>query len=525
MKKIIIFLSFPTLFFISLILSIVFIQKIKLPFLFIAISALIIYTVFAVKFLIDKKIAAVLLTFLAFLINLSALYRTDNINKNYFQALKEIKNSKEILGYISDFTLNKNKRTDFTFTVYGIKDYEISDFKKIKPFKVIVKIKGDYEKNFRRGDVIAISDKITIPQEKINDFKYRDFLYYKKIYGLVNTKNERLRLIERKIGISEYEFFLKRTLWDFREKCLNKLKKNFNEKSYSFILSIFFGIRSELDNEIYLDFQNTGMLHLLAISGMHIGFIAGVFFMFFNLFLSKSKAYVISSIFLFGYVAIILASPSSGRAFIMYLINSAFFIFGLKTIGMTILSLSGIFLIFINPFCIFDLGFQLSFFATAGILLFSKMFESAIPFPIPSKIKSVFCVTLSAFSSLFFIQWALFKKIQFFALISSIFVIPFFEYLFTFLFFGIIVFYLTNFNLLRITMEFIIDIFLKTISFLNNIPPLHLPEIPPFLAYLSFPLTIIVCYVLAPKILPFIKKTIIYLRALYFLFFKQKVSN
>ncbi|HOV14736.1 MAG TPA: ComEC/Rec2 family competence protein, partial [Spirochaetota bacterium] len=485
-------------------------------FILLAILVSLLYIGFGIFFFVSKRAIFSIVTILFLIPNLFIISKINNIYRDYFIAIKEIKNSDKIVGYISDFTLNKKNRLDFTFTVYGIKNNDITDYKKVKPFNVLVKLKNPSNINLKRGDVLIIEDKISIPQEKINSFGYKKFLFYKKVYGIVNANEEEMRTIGHKIGISPIETFFVKTLWQFRDDCLTKLKKSFNDSSYSFMLSIFFGIRSELDEEVFLDFQNTGMLHLLAISGMHIGFIAGVFFMFFNLFLSKSKAYLISLIMLFCYVVIILSSPSSGRAFLMYLSQSLFFIFGLKTIGFTILAFSGIFLVFINPFYIFDIGFQLSFFATAGILLFSKIFEEQIKIPLPEKIKSLISVTLSAFLSLFLLQWAIFKKIQFFALISSILVIPLFEYLFIILFFGIILFNLTSFRLLTVIMEFMIKIFLDIIKLLDNIKPTMLPEIPLFLPYLSLPFLIIFIYIIIPKLSPLIKEFRILLMVIFY---------
>ena len=317
--------------------------------------------------------------------NLLVITNLNSIYKNYFITLKEIRNSEKVVGYISDFAQNKKDRVDFVFTIYGIKNQNITDYKRVKPFKVIVKLKGSSDIKLYRGDVLAISKKAYIPQLKINNFGYKKFLFYKNIYGIVNAKESDIKKLDKSIGVSHIEKFFAKTIWSFRDSLLTKLDNNLNERSYSFILSIFFGIRSELDSDVLLDFQNTGMLHLLAISGMHISFIAGVFFVFLNFFLSKSKAYFISLIILFCYITLILVSPSSNRAFLMYLVQSLFFVFGMRTIGFTVLSISGIFLTINNPFAIFDIGFQLSFFATAGILLFGKIIEEEIKIDIPTK--------------------------------------------------------------------------------------------------------------------------------------------
>ena len=309
-----------------------------------------------------------------------------------------------------------------------------------------------------------------------------------------NANKNQITVINQNIENGFLTSILKNTIWKTRQNVLELLREKFNKETFSFLLSIFFGIRSELDENIYNQFKNTGMAHLLAISGLNFSFLGLLFLKIFKPFFSKSISLIIATMILFLYLAIIYPSASSSRAFLMFLIYSIYFLLGYKTSGVTILFISSIILILSNPFQIFDLGFQLSFYATSGILLFSNYFKINMPNLLPKTIKSTISVTLSAFLSVLFIQWSAFKKVSFFSLVSSLLTVPAFTFYFASVFFLLIFLIIFNFSFISNLIEFLTNCFLKLIDILDNIPAQKLPAIPSFWGYFFLPLLFIVLF-------------------------------
>ncbi|HOL57237.1 MAG TPA: ComEC/Rec2 family competence protein, partial [Spirochaetota bacterium] len=463
-------------------------------------------SIFSAIFLIFFLKRYFLLLLIPFAIIILSLFmiRLNSIEKFYNEANSSIIISEKFIGYINSYPIYKNGKLSFKFKVIGIKNSEVIDYLKVKNFNILVKIKTEDRKIVKYGDLLAIEKKISFAQEKIFDFYYRRFLYYQNVYGICYIKENDFRVIKN-IKADWWTELIKNTVYNLREYIIDGITINLNYKSSSFILSIFLGLRNEMDEETLNDFRDTGLLHLIAISGLHIGFIGSIFFSLFNFFLSKSKSYIFSIIFLFIYILLLIPQASSQRAFIMYCIMALFFIAGNKTSGITILSFSCILLMFLNPYSIFDIGFQLSFLATLGILLFSKSIEEKLPIFLPDKLKSIISVTVSAFLSILLLQWSLFRKIAFFSLISSIIMVPLFEILFISLFFLVFSMFTLKIKFISFIINILCGIYLKLVEILDLIPPVTMIKIPVFISYFSIPILFCIFYIFIPFIIKNIK--------------------
>jgi len=427
------------------------------------------------------------------------IFRIIILEKHYLQSIMYIKDNTSFIGYVSSYPEIKNNKINFKVKVIKISYENTYCYKKIKSFNVLIVINNNYGFKINRGDAVEIRSQIRYPCTSINGFNYKEYLFFHNIYGAVYTNQDNIYYLnDENLPLSVN--ILKNTIWEYRSCILYKLNKYLNNESYSFILSIFFGQRGELDKDLYQKFIDTGLLHLLAISGLHIGFIGLLIYRVFKFFLSKIKSLILSNIFLILYIIIIAPSASSLRAFLMYLLFSIYFISGKKTIGLTVLSLSSIILLLVNPYYIFDLGFQFSFLAVCGIIFLAQNIKDKLHKIIPDKIKSLISVSFSAFISIALLQWAIFKKLALFSVISSIFMVPLFGLLFSILLILIIIFITTSINLTAVLINFLISIFIKCINLLNNIPPLYLPKISYYLSFLLLPLLIIYFYIIDPLI-------------------------
>lgn len=156
------------------------------------------------------------------------------------------------------------------------------------------------------------------------------------------------------------------------EAITHELKQHVLKKHFGIIKALFLGDKSSLDQETRNSFSTAGAMHLLAISGLHIGLFVGLIFAFlklFSKFISRNMALLISLIFIWFYAYIIDFPPSVLRSVLMFSILSVgYFINGMKN-QLNILFFSGTLLILINPLYLMDIGFQLSYAAMTGIIL------------------------------------------------------------------------------------------------------------------------------------------------------------
>lgn len=425
---------------------------------------------------------------------------------SYEQAVVQISASNAVVGRVDSYPVMKGGKLTFNLHVVGLKSSAITDYRAIEGFTVLVRLSGAEANAVSRGDWVKISSPVRLPQERVYDFNYRRYLFHNNIYGVLYIKEEKLSIVNDKMQSGPLLSLGRASIWKMRMSILKKLKAGLSAQVCPFIGAIFFGIRAELDTDSYSDFQESGMVHLLAISGLHIGFLGLLVFRGVNFFLSSSKSYLLSLLFLFIYILLITPSASSYRAFFMFMAGALSFVSGFKSGGLARLAFAGLLLLFVNPFSLFSLGFQFSFLATAGILLYSKRIEARVPTFIPAFIKANLAVTLSAFGSIALIQWSYFGRLPIFSLVSSLFVVPLFALLFTVLFFLLPAFVITGWSMFGCAVDFLSLSFLKLIALLARIPPLELPQIPAYSGYMLFFFLIVVDCLCLPYLYKLFKR-------------------
>lgn len=147
-------------------------------------------------------------------------------------------------------------------------------------------------------------------------------------------------------------------------------------KNTGFVTALLTGDTSELDDETKETFRLTGISHLIAVSGLHLG----IFMSFFGILTSgfdKRRFLKLISLaaITFLYVLIVGARSSVLRAGIMFVAAAVVTSLRKRSDSLTNLIISGTILCLANPFYMADAGFQMSFLATLGIVLFAERFK------------------------------------------------------------------------------------------------------------------------------------------------------
>ena len=273
------------------------------------------------------------------------LFVIDIIYTNYhcFKSKYDEDNT-EFIGIVTNYELKKDK------IVIEIKGYE----------KLIVNYKYNDEifNKLSYGDKILVKGKLYVPNKNsnFNAFNYQKYLYYKKIYYIVNASS-----IDKIQNNKNYFYTIKNILY----------KKIENMKSSDYIKTLLFCDNS-LSKDVKDSYRINGISHLFSVSGMHINFFISILFWYLNkITFNKRIKFIINDIFIILYL-ILFPSASLFRCAIMSILFSIDFIFKLKIKKIDILFLTLLFSIIINPFIIYDLGYIYSYIVTFFLILSSN---------------------------------------------------------------------------------------------------------------------------------------------------------
>jgi competence protein ComEC len=220
---------------------------------------------------------------------------------------------------------------------------------------------------YEYGERIRLRGQLKTPPEN-EDFSYKDYLARQSIYSYV-TKAEVTRLPGNNGNIVIAQ------VYKLKLKLLQNTYRLFNDPEASLFAGILFGVDTGLPKKLQEAFKNTGTAHIIAISGFNIAIIAGVLFATFKYFFNERTSAILSICGIFFYMFLVGGDAAVFRATLMGTIS----IFGRQTgrrnDGLNALGVVALIMALINPFVLWDVGFQLSFFATLGLILYAEPFS------------------------------------------------------------------------------------------------------------------------------------------------------
>lgn len=144
------------------------------------------------------------------------------------------------------------------------------------------------------------------------------------------------------------------------------------------LLGIVFGIKQNMPDDFFQILRNAGVVHVIAASGMNVSMVAGTFIFIFQRFFKRRIALFVSLIGITMYIFIAGFEASIIRAGIMAGITFSAGLTGRQKLPVYTLFLTILIMLFINPSWFFDIGFQLSVFATLGILIGKPLLDRKI---------------------------------------------------------------------------------------------------------------------------------------------------
>lgn len=274
-------------------------------------------------------------------------------------------NNKYINGNISfNATVISNPIEEDYYYSYEIKNNSSND-------KFILNTKKDNIK-LKYGMVIRINNaKFSLPDLPKNKggFNYRYYLNSKYIYGYIKADKSNIEIInEGKENIFE----------NIRKNIKNTFLKLLPKDQASILIAMTIGDRDIIEEHIDTSFRNSGILHLLSISGAHLVYIVISLKFISKKIFGKNISNYICVIGIILFMAIAESSPSLVRACIMSITVILSEIISKKPNIYASISFSAILILIYNPYSICNVGFVLSYVSTLGIIILYKNVSNMI---------------------------------------------------------------------------------------------------------------------------------------------------
>ncbi|MFD1736636.1 DNA internalization-related competence protein ComEC/Rec2 [Bacillus salitolerans] len=273
------------------------------------------------------------------------------------------KESKDITGKI--ITTPKVNGDMLTFTLQT---------KQNEAFYVSYRVGSEHEKKslstLTSRLICSFPGKLNEPEgaRNFHAFDFKQYLYFNKIHWIVTPQIFSLS------HCTDQYFNILDEIYVFREKGLKMIEDSFPPPFKGYAQALTFGSREELGVQTEEAFQQLGLIHLLAISGMHIGLLcAFIYYCGLRIGVTREKVIVILMILLPIYAILAGFAPSVVRAAIMCflaLLKLRFPSITLTTLDL--ISLAFLLMITVNPYYLFNVGFQLSFSVSLALILSSQ---------------------------------------------------------------------------------------------------------------------------------------------------------
>ncbi|WP_404428773.1 DNA internalization-related competence protein ComEC/Rec2 [Sutcliffiella horikoshii] len=222
------------------------------------------------------------------------------------------------------------------------------------------------------GDSCNWSGILKQPQQASNPhaFDYKNYLYEQKIHWILTLN----LLPEACLSPSNTTFLT--SIKQHRQQGINLISDYVEQPNASFMISLIFGDRSRLDDGILDAYQQLGLVHLLAISGLHVGIItAATFYIGIRIGITRQWMNLILIFLLPLYVLVAGGAPSVMRAATMTGVALTLMLMKKKVFSIDTIGLACIFVLLLNPYYLYHIGFQLSFSVSLSLLLASGILQ------------------------------------------------------------------------------------------------------------------------------------------------------
>ncbi len=217
------------------------------------------------------------------------------------------------------------------------------------------------------GDVVRLRGHLKTPPEN-EAFSYGDYLARQDIRAYIPDA------VATRLPFTSGNPLL-RLVYVFKERAIDHVYRIFPDPEASLLAGILLGNDNGLPAALQQAYKNTGTAHIIAISGFNIAIIASLFVTLFSRLLGPRRGAVAAVLGIAAYTILVGASVSVLRAAIMGGLAIFARQLGRRQNGLNTLSATAAVMAAMNPQVLWDVGFQLSFGATLGLVLYARPFQ------------------------------------------------------------------------------------------------------------------------------------------------------
>jgi competence protein ComEC len=224
--------------------------------------------------------------------------------------------------------------------------------------------------DWRYGDRLYVSGELLTPPAH-EDFSFRAYLARWDIHSYMPYAfADRLD--------SGQGTWLKTWIYAFKQRALDSIYRYLPDPEASLAAGILLGVESGIPEDVELAFQETGTTHIIAISGFNITIVSGLFAVLFGRVLGPRRGAVAALVGISIYTLMVGADPPVVRAAVMGGLSLFARQVGRRQHGLNSLAFTAAVMLAFNPLLLWDAGFQLSFAATLGLIVYAAPWTEAI---------------------------------------------------------------------------------------------------------------------------------------------------
>ncbi len=274
-----------------------------------------------------------------------------------------------VSGVIIDYPAHKQDRTGFLLRT-----------DENNPYLKYIQVYCDFRAELNKGDQVTLQGKLEVPDKPGNpgEFDYYTYLFNKQVFYVMSlSEAEDIKKIIPGQGMC-------RLLNSYRAKMEEAVLDLLPESEADLFLGMLLGEKENLEESQYEMFQKTGIVHIFAVSGLHIGFLV-LFFSYAASLLGVSKRtrFISVMVCLLFYGSLIGWPISVQRAVIMASLALLAHYRGREGGLSNSLGLAGMIIVLLDPYAVFTTSFQLSFMATWGLVCLYPTIKNYFEFKKP----------------------------------------------------------------------------------------------------------------------------------------------
>jgi len=293
-------------------------------------------------------------------------------------------------------------------------------------FPLRLTAKSESKKGLEKNDIVFLEEPMNL--EKLPNRKIKFTKKDKVFYNLKNSKN--LVFHHHQINIID----------ELRIKIAEYYRNTLSKENALLITSVLLGSRSsELPDEFINPVRKLGLGHFLAASGFNLMILTLVLtWIFKHLGIKNKISSLVSMLAIIVYMGLAGFSPSVVRAGIFALTYLGLKFFNRKTLSLKLLIYLAGLILFLDPYAMFDIGFQLSYLATMAIIIWTPLInEKFKKLKIPSIFKEAIVVTLAVQFFVYPLSVYYFSNLQIWSFLANVLISPFLSLLTVFGFLGL----------------------------------------------------------------------------------------